>query len=651
MFPSIPAFRPFGHVACPAGAQCELLNCIFSHEKAPGDEEQREAKPMKLENEPMKQPVHREEAPGRTTQTVFVGSIGAKGNTPAPNKETTNHKQVPTKTPVTETNGRHTLPLSATRPVSPPKTAAKKLQKIDPPVVLRPAKLVKEPATFTRRAALLKVLRDWMGTLNEKVSQSSEAHIKALALSENQLNKLAVDEEEKYGLKNVAVYENVLSRRIGALKKMTLDDWVKERKSAEEAQNGTKPASKPVKTVETGMSAKAEVLFLSRILTPLGEQEAHGYVTIMPTEEEVTESRSALALADHWEVCDRCATRFQVFPDRREEDGALTTGGKCQHHWGRKAYGKKTKSQVAPETTWTCCSEPLGSPGCTTSDTHVFKISGSDKKRLSAIMPFIVTPENEAAEPYTAVCFDCEMGYTTYGLEMMRITAVSWPSHKPIFDVLVRPLGHILDLNTRFSGITPEKFFNAKQYDPKEKSVDPKDLRIVESPYAARDLLLSFISPTTPLVGHALENDLNVIRLIHPTTVDTVFLYPHKGGLPYRHALRYLAKQHLDKDIQQGGASGHDSYEDAWATGELVRLKVAEEWRKLKREGWTLENDEVYPPRPSEPPPPPLPIPPPPPPPPPPAEAVPGSKRKLGEDKDNGDTTGGTEEPPSKKQK
>jgi DNA polymerase III epsilon subunit-like protein len=141
---------------------------------------------------------------------------------------------------------------------------------------------------------------------------------------------------------------------------------------------------------------------------------------------------------------------------------------------------------------------------------------------------------------------------------------------------------------------------DAKSYDPLEPEIDPKDLRIVESPFKARDLFLDRISPATPLIGHALDNDLNVIRLIHPTIVDTVHLFPHNGGLPFRNSLKYLARQFVQMNIQQGGAAGHDSYEDAKATGELVRFKVKVTWNKLKSEGWTTRDDAIFPPLPGQ---------------------------------------------------
>ena len=47
-----------------------------------------------------------------------------------------------------------------------------------------------------------------------------------------------------------------------------------------------------------------------------------------------------------------------------------------------------------------------------------------------------------------------------------------------------------------------------------------------------------------------------------------------------------LAGKHLSRGIQLGGDAGHDSKEDALATGDLARLRVAEEWKGLRASGW-----------------------------------------------------------------
>jgi len=190
------------------------------------------------------------------------------------------------------------------------------------------------------------------------------------------------------------------------------------------------------------------------------------------------------------------------------------------------------------------------------------------------------------------------MGYTVYGLELIRLTAVSWPNGEDLLDVLVRPLGAVLDLNSRYSGIYPRDILAAAPYENATASANgSKELRIVESPQAARELLFKLLSPQTPLLGHAIENDLNTTRVIHPTIIDTVLLFPHPSGLPRRRALKALAKQVLNRDIQVGhGSAGHDSREDALATGDLIRWQVGRKWKEMQSEGWHFAEGELMPP-------------------------------------------------------
>ncbi|KAF2798305.1 hypothetical protein K505DRAFT_322009 [Melanomma pulvis-pyrius CBS 109.77] len=614
MWSSVPSFQPFGDIPCPGGARCEVPYCLFSHDAAKLQAAKpssldggREVKRLKMSDGTKESALQTTPDPRQAaTRPVFVGSIAPKKPSHLPNKGKSTDHNVPGRAS-SPAKGSNALPRSATRPISrPPKPTEAKLEPTPETVVkLYPRKLPQDPASFTRRLLLLQKLHQYMAPLNEEVARSNAPLVKVLHLSANQLNKVVIEEEERIALQHTAVYENVVKQRLVALKKMSLDDWIGARKEviAKEQEaiakaKGEAPAKPPPEAVNSGLTPKEEVIFLSRLVSPQAGLDTHGYVTEMPTETDLEDARAVLRLADGWEVCERCKTRFQVFPDRREEDGALTTGGRCTHHWGKRIFPRRSQIELPGPPRLSCCHEPLGSPGCTTHDTHVFKVS--DVNRLSLIMPFIETPENDKIEPHTAVCFDCEMGFTTQGLEVLRITAVSWPTHKPLLDVLVRPLGQLLDVNTRFSGVTADQYFNAIPYDPKNPTTDPNELRIVDSPYVARKLLLSFIGPGTPVLGHALENDLNTIRLIHPTIVDTVILYPHHQGLPYRNGLRNLARIHLGLDIQQGGAAGHDSSEDARATGELVRFKVAQEWKMMKHDGWEIRDEGVFPPMPPD---------------------------------------------------
>ncbi|KAG9194225.1 hypothetical protein G6011_04260 [Alternaria panax] len=609
MWPSAPAYRSFANIACPSSAKCELPHCIFNHDAPKPTTTQRSpspvtaaydpepiAKRLKLDDGTKAPTVQTAPASAQASLNASISSDTSKTKTPTPYARPKTANTAPPKASAPS-------PASVTRPVSPPPTAAasKVAVKPDAPVALMPRKLNKEPTTFTKRVTLLKALHTYMKPQNEKLLKAVKPEIKALHLSPNQLNKLAVDEEEKIASSNGSVYENILKQRLVKLKTMPAEDWVKERRNALAKESGEPPKKAPPKKLDTGLTPKEEVTFLSRLVCPQDGLDKHGYVTKLPADADVNETKLALEAAGGWEQCDRCNTRFQVFSERREEDGALTTGGQCKHHWGRRIFPRKSRGAAAEPTKFSCCNGEVGSEGCTAHNTHVYNVK--DSNRLALIMPFIETPDNDKVPKDAAVCFDCEMGYTTNGLEMLRLTVITWPQHKPLVDVLVRPLGHVLDFNTRFSGITADQFLNAKPYDPANPKPVRKDLRIVDSPHAARDLFLSHVSPTTPVLGHALENDLNTIRLIHPTIIDTVLLYPNPSGLPFRFGLRKLASDYLGEQIQQGGASGHDSYEDARTTGELVRYKIKERWKLLKIDGWQIRDDGVYPPMPTEKPP------------------------------------------------
>ena len=93
-------------------------------------------------------------------------------------------------------------------------------------------------------------------------------------------------------------------------------------------------------------------------------------------------------------------------------------------------------------------------------------------------------------------------------------------------------------------------------------------------------VLLSKFSSETILIGHSLESDLKVLKLVHDRVVDTSVVYPHKLGPPLKRALRTLAAEHL-KRIIQDDVDGHDSAEDAIAALDLMKVKVKQDFLKL----------------------------------------------------------------------
>lgn len=82
------------------------------------------------------------------------------------------------------------------------------------------------------------------------------------------------------------------------------------------------------------------------------------------------------------------------------------------------------------------------------------------------------------------------------------------------------------------------------------------------------------ISAQTIIIGHSLDADLKILQITHRRIIDTSIIYPHPNGLPYKHSLKFLAKEFLDKSIQDNNDQGHDSCQDSIAAMELLIKKV-----------------------------------------------------------------------------
>ncbi|EAW09802.1 putative RNA exonuclease Rex3 [Aspergillus clavatus NRRL 1] len=622
-------FTPLGlfkDIPCPEGQRCSLLTCIFSHEYAPSpsidvsNAQDTTERPKETTDEgpPLKKP-RLDTSPKVTAQKTQSPSKPSKAVTKpasAPNVGAASKpQQISQSTTKIQSMSREVSPpplkkdaLAKTKSQASSKSDARLPPRRAPRESLNPRMLPKAPVSHGVRLSILTKLHVAMCAQNEKLKKEGATE-NPLVLSPNELVTMALDEEEKAAKQNPGIYANVIKLRIVKLPKLGLEDWKKEVKAhlneryykIEPSQQSQQIA--PPKILDTGLSAKEEIALLSKLITPVEGLEAHGYVTRVPTKEEVESARKGVTESKGWEKCDRCGGRFQVFPGRRE-DGSLTTGGQCTYHPGKPFYPprKQTDHITGPrEAYFPCCNESIGtSSGCTKGSTHVFKVS--EFKRLASILQFEETPVQPEKGTQHPVCFDCEMGYTTMGLELIRLTAVSWPEGKELLDILVRPMGEVLDLNSRFSGVFPEHYTKAIPYGStttpvlEDGEVEAKPLQVVESPAAARALLFKLLQPDTPLIGHAIDNDLNACRIIHPTIIDTVLLYPHPRGLPIRMSLKALVKKHLDRDIQTKGNQGHDSKEDAVATGDLVRVKASETWKILKSKGWQIRDSKLAPP-------------------------------------------------------
>lgn len=262
---------------------------------------------------------------------------------------------------------------------------------------------------------------------------------------------------------------------------------------------------------------------------PKDKLEKFGYIMSPPTPEEPSQKR----------VCKRCNNPFLM--------NEQLTPTECHYHEGKPKMGDlKTKY-------YECCGTVLGGEPCCQSKHHVFHWESPGEMEYA--IPFKNTkdifPVNK--DSFKALGIDCEMGYTTRGFELLRISAIDFFSGEEVLDLMVRPFGTVVDLNTRWSGVA---------------SIGDDALSFSE----LRTLLSSIMDQNTILVGHGLENDLRSMRLIHEKVVDTAILFPpHKATPTFRFSLKHLTFKYLSRDIQSGE---HDSSEDSLAAIDITKYFI-----------------------------------------------------------------------------
>ncbi|XP_072933446.1 uncharacterized protein [Epargyreus clarus] len=244
----------------------------------------------------------------------------------------------------------------------------------------------------------------------------------------------------------------------------------------------------------------------------------------------------------YFRTCCRCKKEYTIdkkgFPVNKEE---------CIYH-------PNNKYRIRGEVRYQCCSQDGTSDGCCIASCHVYEYV--DYENLKGYVKTL--PPDSVSDDYGVYSLDCEMCYTTQGLDLTRITVIN-SSCKVIYETLVRPLHPIIDYNTRYSGITEEQMAQVKT-------------TLLE----VQATLLTMFSSKTILIGHSLESDFKALKLIHDTIIDTSVLFPHKMGPPYKRALRNLSSEYLKKIIQNS-VDGHDSAEDATVCMELLLYKLKED--------------------------------------------------------------------------
>ncbi|KAI9574727.1 ribonuclease H-like protein [Boletus coccyginus] len=475
---------------------------------------------------------HAPDAPSRTPPIATPDAVPR--TPPIPTPDSAPPPTVPAKRPseLTASPSHPEPPPQRIRTASAPKPVPRAASSSGAPVLRVNA--AQSQVALPVRQAMLKSLYDHFLILYENLLPSNPT-----IASEHALRQ----EEQVYKNSTKLTYRNAVINSIASLKKRPIPT------SISHPSVGTDQDI----AARTEARNKLDALRLTRsILTHLlmttDTMQKWHYITEIPAGEGGSKPHAVGQVAK----CERCGQPYMVTNTPAHEE--------CTYHWG-KPFSKTINGEKLR--IYSCCSKTTSEDGCSRGF-HVFY--ESDPIDLHLRHPFSLTRppksrdgDNSADTAFDVVALDCEMIYTTGGMRVARVSVIDGAGTE-IFDELVRMDDgiEVIDYNTRFSGITKGEHQKASLTLP-----------------LIRQSLDAFIHSETIIIGHALENDLKTLRMVHHQCIDTAILFPHRAGPPYRRSLRDLAKEHLGISIQIGsGSTGHSSVEDSIATLDLVRWHI-----------------------------------------------------------------------------
>ncbi|KAF7301748.1 Exonuclease domain-containing protein [Mycena indigotica] len=484
-------------VPCPDARTCIRPNCLFSHNSSIPT-------PPGL-SIPIEQPTTTQPPPPRPSTSSTIPAKRPLSTPSSPNEPP-----------------RKNLKVAPNRAVPTPQ------QPTSGPPVLR----INAAASFVPlpvRQALLKTLYDHFVVLYDDIPGISTS-----LASEHALRQ----EQEIYDKSNKQSYRVAIIQCCAAIKRRPTPDSTSHSSVGTEAEVLARAEAQ-----KTRKSLRLTRNHLEHLILSRAELETWGFIVEIP----FGIGGDKPSIENELSTCDRC--RKAVLVKRREE------AEECIYHWGKPISRVVSGQRVRVHR---CCGKQAPDDEGCASGPHVFYENKPEDLHARHAFSYLKSPPS-ASTVLDVASVDCEMVYTTGGMRVARVSVVDG-NGDPVFDELVTMDEgvHIIDFNTRFSGITEEEYGKA-----------------VLSLSAIREALDRLIDRDTILIGHGLDNDLNTLRIIHHNNVDTSIIFKHSAGPPYRKALRDLAREHLGISIQNGGGSvGHSSLEDCIATLDLVKWYI-----------------------------------------------------------------------------
>ncbi|KAL4567204.1 hypothetical protein LXL04_022780 [Taraxacum kok-saghyz] len=195
----------------------------------------------------------------------------------------------------------------------------------------------------------------------------------------------------------------------------------------------------------------------------------------------------------------------------------------------------------------------------------VYKTVGHPQYAQSYSFPsyeegWVTTKERKKAKANRSnemVAIDCEMVLCEDGTDALVRVCVVDRELKVKLDELVKPDKPVADYKTNITGVTA-------------KDLEHVTCSLEDIQGSMRKLL----SRGTILIGHSLNNDLQVLKIDHSRVIDTSLVFKYWSGSNFRRpSLNDLCKSVLGYELRKEGAP-HDCLEDARAAMKLVLAKI-----------------------------------------------------------------------------
>ncbi|KAI9768887.1 MAG: hypothetical protein M1839_003864 [Geoglossum umbratile] len=248
----------------------------------------------------------------------------------------------------------------------------------------------------------------------------------------------------------------------------------------------------------------------------------------------------------------------------------------CSFHPGKLRTKDGKDGKDGPKC-YSCCRRT--GPGCTSLPAHAYK--GGQRELVTRCQEFASTPSHslQARKKCQAVALDCEMaGVKGATSEVVLLCAVDYLTGETLVNKLIKPSKRVVDWRTRVSGVTAEAMAAAIAQG-----------QALDGWQEARQELWSHVDADTVLIGHSLQNDLDVLRVVHTRVVDSAILARNAAGGRRQWGLKSLCDELLGLEIQGYERKGHDCLEDTLAAREVVlwctqNPQALEDWGRVKGE-------------------------------------------------------------------